>query len=378
MDLRVRLIELVGRRVVRRDAQELRSCRRCRTSRTPGASVAEVARRRRGPRRRPSTRRTSLGVAATIASYGLATSPRHDDEVGDAADLDAADASFERPSTLAAFFVAIVTSVLRRRGDCSSARRPTAFAKRISSSRFWLPPIDQSGASAIVTPASSAAGMFAVGSVERDVRRGRPRELHALRRHRRELGRRERGAVRDRRLRRVEAVRRRRHRAERRELAERVASMPSPQWIRNASVLPRAKSSHTPSAVAFDGGKIALVWILSCRGRSAPRRSIARATRSTPREVPGSPTMDVVPATSPLSSPHLSISQRRLPGRRCRRACSRTTRACLASRSRGTASRRASPRSAARSSTGCGSCRASTGASRRRRRCRRGCGCACR
>ncbi len=57
-------------------------------------------------------------------------------------------------------------------------------------------------------------------SVERDVRRGRPRELHARRLHRLKLVRRERDAMRDRRLRRVQTIRRRRHRAERRELRE--------------------------------------------------------------------------------------------------------------------------------------------------------------
>src|SRR6476660_5452744 len=83
--------------------------------------------------------------------------------------------------------------------------------------------------------------------------------------------------------------------------------------MRNALVLPEVKFAHTPSAVAFDGGKIALVCTVS-----VPRpfwvTSIERATEpKQAAEVPGSPTMLVVPATSPLSSPNLSISQRRLP-----------------------------------------------------------------
>src|SRR6185312_14406392 len=90
-------------------------------------------------------------------------------------------------------------------------------------------------------------------------------------------------------------------------------SVPSPQWMRYAVVEPSAKLPHTPSALVFDGGKVALVWI-----ESVPRpfcaTSIERATEPKQAdEVPGSPTMLVVPATRPLSSPYLSISQRRLP-----------------------------------------------------------------
>src|SRR5260221_2263096 len=90
-----------------------------------------------------------------------------------------------------------------------------------------------------------------------------------------------------------------------------LASMPSPAWIRYASVLPDAKFAHAPDG--FDGGYSALVWIVSV-AKPDSRVSIDRAIDAKhPELVPGKPTMLVVPATRPLSSPHLSTSQRRLP-----------------------------------------------------------------
>ena len=88
--------------------------------------------------------------------------------------------------------------------------------------------------------------------------------------------------------------------------------MPSPMWMRYAAVLPLAKFAHTPSAVAFDGeercrlhlvGAEAVDWVSMVRA-SEPKQASA---------VPGRPTIDVVPAMRPLSSPHLSISHFRLP-----------------------------------------------------------------
>ena len=71
------------------------------------------------------------------------------------------------------------------------------------------------------------------------------------------------------------------------------------------------KLVQTP--LGFDGGKRALACTLSVP-RPFCATSIERA--SEPKHaalVPGSPTMLVVPAMRPFSSPHLSISQRRLP-----------------------------------------------------------------
>ena len=67
------------------------------------------------------------------------------------------------------------------------------------------------------------------------------------------------------------------------------------------------------NAVAVEGGKRALV---RTRSRSRPLAELSMERASEPKhplETPGRPTMLIVPAMRPLSSPNLSISQRRLP-----------------------------------------------------------------
>src|ERR1700690_2317319 len=83
--------------------------------------------------------------------------------------------------------------------------------------------------------------------------------------------------------------------------------------MRNASVVALAKSAHTESAVLGDGGNVALVRTLS---PVSPFWETSIDRESDPKhaaEVPGKPTIDLLPPRSPLSSPHLSISHRKLP-----------------------------------------------------------------